>query len=125
MSNTQREACDSEAGVDKKASGEETKKAEETKDNRRSGKSPGTLPPADFSTLILSLSTSALMHLGEIRNPETQRIETHPAMAKHTIDLIDMLKKKTEGNLTDDEARLIDNILYDLRIRYCKIMEQK
>ncbi len=77
-----------------------------------------TLPEINFSTFILSLSTSALMHLGEIPNPETHKTDKNLPLAKQTIDLIDMLKKKTEGNLETDEDQLITNLLYDLKLKY-------
>ncbi|MBI5286338.1 MAG: DUF1844 domain-containing protein [Deltaproteobacteria bacterium] len=78
----------------------------------------GPLPPIDFSTFILSLSASALMHLGELPDPVTQKKEKNLPLAKHTIDTIDMLKTKTQGNLSEDEKRLLDHILYDLKMRY-------
>ncbi|MBI5598305.1 MAG: DUF1844 domain-containing protein [Deltaproteobacteria bacterium] len=77
-------------------------------------------PPADFSTFILSLSTAVLMHLGEIKNPVTDKIEKDRVVARHTIDIIDMLREKTGGNLTKDEAGLLEGLLYDLRMRYFK-----
>lgn len=79
---------------------------------------PGHIPPVDFSTFILSLSTSALLHLGEIPDPQTQTKDKNLELAKHIIDMIDMLKQKTKGNLTEVETKLVDNILYDLRMKY-------
>jgi hypothetical protein len=76
------------------------------------------LPEINFSTFILSLSTSALMHLGELPNPETHQVDKNLPLAKQTIDLIDMLKQKTEGNLEEDETQLITNLLYDLKLKY-------
>lgn len=85
----------------------------------------GPLPPIDFSTFILSLSASALMHLGELPDPVTQKKEKNLPQARQTIDIIDMLKEKTQGNLKEEEKRLMDNILYDLRVRYVNICTQK
>lgn len=80
------------------------------------------LPTIDFSTLVLSLSTSALVHLGEAPNPDTTRAdepaEKNLPLAKQTIDIVEMLQEKTQGNLTDDEAKLLRQLLYDLRLRY-------
>ncbi len=111
-----------------------TEKIEDTKD---SGSAEGvtidavggepvddTLPPPDFTTFIYSLSTTALMQMGEIDNPETNKKDTNYQLAKHTIDLLDMLKEKTKNNLTEDESKLMEGVLYDLRICYCKIVEQ-
>lgn len=81
------------------------------------------LPPPDFTTFVYSLSTSALMQLGEIDNPETGKKESNYQLAKHTIDLLDMLKEKTANNLTEEENKLMEGVLYDLRTCYCKVTE--
>ncbi len=78
------------------------------------------LPEIDFNSFIFSLSTSALIQLGEIEDPFTQKTAKNLPLAKQTIDLIGMLKEKTKGNLTTQEERVIENILYDLRMRYIK-----
>ncbi len=96
---------------------EAPKGAQEPKEQTGKPESP-PLPEINFSTFILSLSTSALMHLGEIPNPETNQIDKNLPLAKQTIDLIDMLKKKTEGNREQDEDNLITNLLYDLKLKY-------
>jgi len=77
-----------------------------------------TLPPVDFGTLVLSLGSSAIMHLGELEGPESGKVEKDLGMAKHTIDLLSMLQAKTKGNLTAQEDKLLESLLYDLRIRY-------
>lgn len=76
------------------------------------------LPPIDFSTFVLSLATSAQVHLGAIANPQTSKLETNLPLAKETIDLLEILKEKTKGNLTNDEGRLFEHLLYDLRMMY-------
>ena len=81
------------------------------------------LPEIDFTNFIFSLSTSALIQLGEIEDPFTQKQVKNLPLAKQTIDLIGMLKEKTKGNLTPEEERLIDYVLYDLRMRYVKATE--
>ncbi len=93
-------------------------------EDRKETEAARTLPPPDFSTFVLSLSTSVLMHLGEIKNPQTGRVEKDLAMARHTIDILAILKEKTRGNLTKDEQALLDGILYDLRMKYCKAVEK-
>ena len=75
-------------------------------------------PEVTFSTLLLSLVSSSLVHLGEVPDPTTGETKTELAMVKHTIDTIAMLKEKTVGNLTSDEEKMIEHILYDLRMRY-------
>jgi hypothetical protein len=83
------------------------------------------LSHVDFTTFVLSLSHSALMHLGEAPNPETGGIEQDLALARQTIDLVGMLEEKTKGNLTGDEERLIAQILFDLRMRYVERSKMK
>ena len=78
------------------------------------------LPEISFINLIFSLSTSALIQLGEIQDPVTQQLAKNLPLAKQTIDLIGMLKEKTKGNLTSDEEKVLENLLYDLRMRYVK-----
>jgi hypothetical protein len=84
-----------------------------------------SLPSIDFATFLLSLSHSALMHLGEAPNPETGKVEKSLGMARQTIDLISMLEDKTKGNLTGDEERLLGQVLYDLRMRYVELSKGK
>jgi len=83
------------------------------------------LPGIDFSTFVLSLSHSALMHLGEAPNPENGKVEKNLPLARQTIDLVSMLEEKTRGNLTGDEERLIGQILFDLRMRYVELSKSK
>lgn len=90
-------------------------------DPKKHGAAEDLLPHVDFSTFILSLSHSVLMHLGEAPHPETGQIERNLQLARQTIDLIAMLEEKTKGNLSGDEERLIGQILYDLRMRYVEL----
>ena len=78
------------------------------------------LPEVNFATFIFSLSSSALLHFGEIPDPSSGSKKKNLGMAKHTIDILSMLEEKTAGNLTSDEEQLFKNILYDLRMRYVK-----
>ncbi len=76
------------------------------------------LPPVDFHTFVLSLGSSALLHLGELEHPEAGATKRDLPLAKHTIDILAMLQEKTKGNLTPPEEKLIESLLYDLRLRY-------
>ena len=78
------------------------------------------LPEVTLATLVVSLSTSALYHLGEIADPVTGKTTKDLLLAKHTIDTLKMLQEKTAGNLDAEEKGLLENILYDLRLRYVK-----
>lgn len=75
-------------------------------------------PPIDFATFILSLSASALMHLGEAPDPESNKVEQNLPLAKQNIDILGLLEDKTKGNLSGDEERLLAQVLFDLRMRY-------
>ena len=77
-----------------------------------------SMPQVTFSTFILSLASSALVQLGEVPNPETGATEQDLVIAKHTIDILTMLEEKTKNCLADDEARLLEGILYELRMKY-------
>jgi len=77
-----------------------------------------TLPHIDFATFVLSLSHSALMHLGEVPDPETNATHVDLGLAKQNIDILGLLDEKTKGNLTGDEERLLSQVLFDLRMRY-------
>ena len=77
-------------------------------------------PEINFTNFLLSLSTSVLIQLGEVKDPMTTQIEKDLPNAKQTIDLLGMLREKTKGNLTPDEEKLFENLLYDLRMRYVK-----
>jgi hypothetical protein len=76
------------------------------------------LPPVDFHTFVLSLGSSALLHLGELEHPDGREAQPDLPLAKHTIDIIAMLQDKTKGNLSPPEEKLIESLLYDLRLRY-------
>ncbi|MGV1098759.1 DUF1844 domain-containing protein [Thiovibrio sp. JS02] len=78
------------------------------------------LPEVTFTTFIMSLNTSALYHLGEIPDPATGQTGKDLMLAKHAIDTLQLLKKKTQGNLSEKEQELIDNVLADLKFRYVK-----
>jgi Domain of unknown function (DUF1844) len=92
-----------------------TSRVEETPSAPASGAT--TPPPVDFHTFVLSLGSSALLHLGELERPGAG-VEKDLTLAKHTIDILSMLQQKTRGNLTPAEDKLIESLLYELRIRY-------
>lgn len=90
---------------------------EEEKESEEGGEE--NLPAVDFSTFVLSLAHSTLVHLGEAPDPESgQQGAPHLAMARQTIDLISVLAEKTRGNLSGEEERLLEQLHYDLRVRF-------
>ncbi len=76
--------------------------------------------PIDFSTFILSLSSSAAVHLGLVPHPESGKPSRNLPMAKQTIDILSILQNKTGGNLTGEEERLLGEILYNLRMAFVR-----
>ena len=78
------------------------------------------LPEVNFASFIFSLSTTAMYHFGDFPDPVTKESRKNLAAAKQTIDLLSILKAKTEGNLTADEKQLLEGILYELRLRFVK-----
>lgn len=109
---------------DEKGELKDTKLEEEAKKEEPGDQAPKKeaehppLPEVNFASLIFSLSSTVLFHLGEIADPQSGKKAKDMSLAKHTIDIIAMLKEKTKGNLTEEEKKFIENILTDLRWRY-------
>jgi hypothetical protein len=79
-------------------------------------------PKLDFNAFVLSLGSSAIIHLGEAPDPTTgEKSAPNFPMAQQSIDLLALLQEKTRGNLSADEAKFLDNILYDLRLLYVQV----
>lgn len=82
------------------------------------------MPEVTFPAFVLSLNTSALYHLGEIADPQTGKRIVEPDLARHAIDTLVLIQNKTKGNLTQDEEELLKNILYDIKIRFVKVVKK-
>ena len=72
----------------------------------------------DFSTFIMSLTSSAFYHLGDIADPETGKTETNLPAVNQTIDMLTMLRGKTQGNLNEEENKLLEQLIYELKMKY-------
>jgi len=72
----------------------------------------------DFSTFVMSLGSSALVHLGEMAHPEGKEEQENLSLARQTIDILAMLEEKTRGNLTTEESRFLMDLLSELRLRF-------
>ncbi len=72
--------------------------------------------PVSFSSFVVSLGTTAMEHLGLSPNPEAQ--PRNLELARQTIDLLGILQEKTRGNLDTEEQKLLDSMLYELRIKW-------
>ncbi len=115
------------------ARAEDLKKEETAGDNKSEKKSlekddqartqEDYFPEVTFSSFVLSLSTTVMYHLGDFPDPATNKAEKNLAAAKQTIDMLNMIRNKTAGNLDIDEKELLEGILYELMIRYVKEKE--
>jgi hypothetical protein len=90
-----------------------SKKEEKPLESERSSR-----PPIDFPSYILSYYTQGLVLLGEVQNPYTNKKEEDIEAARHTIDILSMLEQKTKGNLSQEEAQLLESVIYELRMKY-------
>jgi hypothetical protein len=82
------------------------------------------LPPPTFELLLSTFATQALVYLGQIPDPETNRPSIRLDLAQHQIDMLAMLESKTAGNLSEAEAKLLEDILHQLRMAFVTIREQ-
>ncbi len=114
-----------ENAPDRSASEEQQKIADESLSKSEQHAGHEALPEINFSTFVISLSTQALMHLGEIPNPLTGKEDRDVPAAKQMIDILGMLQDKTRGNLTNGEAKLMEDILFDLRMKYIEAVKRK
>jgi hypothetical protein len=76
------------------------------------------VPEASFILFVSGVATQALIALGEMENPVTKKREKNLAQAKYTIDMLGMIEEKTRGNLTPEEKRYLEEVLYDLKMSY-------
>ena len=82
-------------------------------------------PSVSFAHFILSLGTTAAVHFGDLPDPSTGEVgETNLQAASQMIELIAMLQEKTRGNLEPAESKLLEDLLYDLRMRFVQAQQQ-
>jgi hypothetical protein len=99
----------------------EAQAAEPRQDEKAQGPSTEqSFPELNFSTFVFSLGTSAMYHFGDFPDPVTKKAERNLEAAKQTVDILAILKDKTKGNLSEDEERLLESLLYELRMRYVR-----
>jgi hypothetical protein len=84
----------------------------------------GDLPPIDFVTFVLSLYHQARVGLGDAPD-ETGKTSVDVGLARQNIDLIVLLQERTKGNLNGEEERMLEQALYDLRMRYVEVSKAK
>lgn len=91
-------------------------------EDQATARPPGAVPgQPGFADLVNMLAMQAAVALGGFQGPGGERIPPNPAAAKHHIDLLDVLEQKTAGNLADEEKRILDTVLYELRMQYVQM----
>jgi hypothetical protein len=96
----------------------DSEQAEGDRKKQDASQKKAAMPEINFSSFILSLGSSALYHFGEIPDPVSGEKQRNLDMARQTIDILVVLRDKTTGNLSDEEARLLESLLHDLQMRY-------
>ncbi len=104
-----------EEGIEEKT---EEKKSEEKKEEKKTEAAQEILPPLDFSSLILPFYTQALIKLGLVTDPFSDKEGENLDLAKRLIDLLDLFKEKTEGNLKPDEEKFLVACIHQLKMAY-------
>ena len=95
---------------------QEAKKPEEKAE--ATAKEQGEAFQVDFSTFVLSLTSSAFISLGDMPDPVTGKKEVNLPAVQQTIDMLTMLRDKTKGNLTEEENKLLEQLIYELQVKY-------
>jgi 3-oxoacyl-ACP reductase-like protein len=78
--------------------------------------------PASFISFVMSIASNAASALGMMEHPVTHEREVDVELGKHWIDILGMLQKKTAGNLTSQDKRMVEGLLADLRMQYVSLI---
>ncbi len=114
---------DSDWKAEAQAEKERLSQEAEERQDKSGAVGPDGLPPADFKGLLGALAVQALSYLGAFPDPQTGRAVVALDYAKHHIDLLEVLEKKTAGNLEKDEDEELTQILNELRMRFVQIAQ--
>ena len=101
----------------------EHEKAEHEKEDQDKQRPP--LPPADFAGLVNTFTTQAFFALGVLRTKEDKDIPADLELAKYNIDMLEVLGDKTSGNISDDEKKMIENTLHQLRMAFVQVSQKQ
>jgi hypothetical protein len=104
----------------------EAPQAQEPRRDQRSaaGAPRQEVPAVDFSNFVAMLANNVVMFLGQVPDPVTRQRHRDLAQAKHTIDILIMLRDKTRGNLSVEETQLLDDVLSQLQMAYVTVSRQ-
>ena len=103
------------------AANEKAKLAREAEESAKTDGTDEKMGASPFIELVNVLAMQAAISLGGYQDPGGGRIPPNPEAAKHQIDMLDVLEQKTKGNLTPDEKRTLDGVLYELRMQYVQM----
>jgi hypothetical protein len=78
-----------------------------------------------FMQLVFMFQTAAMQQMGKVINPLTKKIEKDLSQAKFSVDMLGMIEEKTKGNLSDEEKKILDHILFELRMNYVDEVEKE
>ncbi len=109
--------------VDRRRSNVEAESEPQAKSAAAEPTKAATLPQIDFSIFIQSLAHQALMGMGLVPWPDSGLVEPRLEQARETIDVLALLREKTKGNLTPDEERMFETLLYELRVVFVQAMQ--
>ena len=90
-------------------------------ESARAAFDPEQLPPASLSMLVTTMATQAMAAMGQLPDPMSGQPEVNLPFAKYHIDLLAVLQQKTSGNVTDDEAAMLEAALHQLRLTYVQL----
>jgi hypothetical protein len=102
---------------------EEARREKEKLAEQEASATQEKLPEASLMDVINVLAIQAMVGLGMMAGPQGERIPPHLEVARHFIDLLQVLQARTRGNLTPDEQRALDGVTYDLRMRYVEVVK--
>jgi len=86
---------------------------------------PRDLPPADFAGLVSMLATQAFFALGVIRTKEDEEPQTNMALAQYNIDMLGIVEEKTRDHLTDEEKKLVEGTIHQLRMAFVQVSQKE
>jgi len=96
------------------------KVASKSTDPPKNGKmdQPESLPKIDFTTLVMSFASAAIINMGKVPDPMTGQAQKNFGFAQQNIDIISLLQEKTRGNVSEEEGKMMDQVLYELRLEF-------
>ena len=117
----ERERREEKKAVDEDWKGQVQKEKEQEQTTKEEVHPP--IPEANFILFVSGFATQTLIALGQFENPMTKKRETNLDQARYTIDTLKMIQEKTKGNLTPEEEKYLEGVLYDLRMSYVASMK--